>query len=121
MSILNTRILSLLTVLVFSLTALTAQAASVSGNWKRPDGSTVKVWKCGAARTLLCAHSGSTRMFDGIAPFQGRTNMWSGNMKHPDMPGFITFNGTALFTGKTIKIQGCMLGNSMCQSETWKK
>ncbi len=93
--------------------------AGIDGNWKRKGGQAVKIWHCGPGKKLLCAQSGSTRMFNGIKA-SGR-NAWKGSMKHPDMPGFMTFNGTVKYSGSSVKVQGCMVGGSMCQSETWRK
>ncbi len=45
---------------------------------------------------------------------------WTGDkMKHPDMPGFMTFNGTVTFREGELTIKGCAVGNSMCDSEVW--
>ena len=98
-----------------------AFANGIAGNWKRPDGSSVKIWQCGPGNTLLCAQSGETRMFNGLANVENEKNIWAGDMKHPDMPAFMTLNGTVRFTGDKVKVQGCIVGNSMCQSESWKK
>ncbi len=47
---------------------------------------------------------------------------WKGKkMKHPDMPGFMTFNGTVTMTEDTLTIKGCAVGNSMCDTEVWNK
>lgn len=40
-------------------------------------------------------------------------------MKHPDMPGFMTFNGTVTIGQNALKIEGCALG--MCDAEVWNK
>ncbi len=101
--------------LAISFTAAAANAG-VTGNWKRKGNQPVKIWKCGKG---LCAQSGGTRMFNGIR--KTGKNTWKGSMKHPDMPGFMTFNGTVKYTGSSVKVQGCMVGGSMCQSETWRK
>jgi len=47
------------------------------------------------------------------ARWRGRT------MKHPDMPGFMTFNGTASFSETQMNLRGCAVG--MCDAETWDK
>ena len=46
---------------------------------------------------------------------------WQGDkMKHPDMPKFMTFNGTVIIgTNKKMSIKGCAMGNSMCDQEVW--
>ncbi len=47
---------------------------------------------------------------------------WKGSkMKHPDMPGFMTFNGTVTFSDSGLTIKGCAAGNSMCDTEMWTK
>ncbi len=47
---------------------------------------------------------------------------WKGReMKHPDMPGFMTFNGTVTITDTNLTIKGCAVGNSMCDTEVWTK
>lgn len=40
-------------------------------------------------------------------------------MKHPDMPRFMTFNGTVTFGSDMVSLKGCAAGNSLCQSENW--
>ena len=40
------------------------------------------------------------------------------NMKHPDMPGFMTFDGTVVFSDTGLNIQGCVLGG-ICDAEEW--
>ncbi len=66
-----------------------------------------------------------TRASDGFEMCNGMSKSggsWTGgNMKHPDMPGFMTFNGTVTMGGSTLSIKGCAIGESMCDSETWKK
>ena len=108
--------LSLATVGFAASTAI----ASPAGNWKRPNGSIAKVWSCGGG---LCGKvvegkGAGTVMFNGIKKSGA---VWKGNMKHPDMPGFMTFNGTVSGGGKTLNVKGCALGQSMCDAETWTR
>ncbi|MBI1218054.1 MAG: hypothetical protein GC186_05845 [Rhodobacteraceae bacterium] len=69
-----------------------------------------------------------TRVSDGFEMCNGMLKQpdgtWKGgHMKHPDMPGFMRFNGTVTFTPTDkptgLTIQGCALG--ICQSEAWPK
>lgn len=69
-----------------------------------------------------------TRVSDGYEMCNGMEKSadgaWrGGQMKHPDMPGFMRFNGTVTFLPsdkpKELTIKGCALG--MCDSETWAK
>lgn len=66
-----------------------------------------------------------TRKKDGFEMCHGMAkegDAWKGKkMKHPDMPGFMTFNGTVTFSGNGLKIKGCAVGNSMCDEEKWSK
>ncbi len=44
---------------------------------------------------------------------------WKGkHMKHPEMPGFMTFKGTVTVDGDVLKIKGCA---GMCASEKWDR
>ena len=46
---------------------------------------------------------------------------YKGNkMKHPDMPKFMTFDGTVVIgSNKKLKIEGCMIGGAVCDAEIW--
>jgi len=65
-----------------------------------------------------------TRVSDGFEMCNGMTKRtdgsWRGRkMKHPDMPGFMRFNGTVVIGAGALKIKGCALG--ICDSEAWTK
>lgn len=65
-----------------------------------------------------------TRVSDGYEMCNGMTEQangsWTGRkMKHPDMPRFMSFNGTVVFMKDSLSIKGCALG--FCDSETWQK
>lgn len=68
---------------------------------------------------LYCTRiSDGYEMCNGMAiasdgSYQGKT------MKHPDMPRFMTFNGTVVIASNGLKIKGCAVG--MCDSEVWQK
>lgn len=69
--------------------------------------------------TLWC-----TRKSDGYEMCNGMAKTgdfeWKGRkMKHPDMPGFMRFNGTVTFGSNGLKIKGCALG--MCDAEIWTR
>ena len=104
-----------------SFGATTAFAASPYGSWKRPNGSVAKVWKCGGkmcAKVVSGKGAGFT-MFRGLTKAGG--NVWKGSMKHPKMGTLFTFNGTVKLTGASMHVNGCMIGGSMCDAETWRK
>lgn len=110
---------SLLTLPAFLASAPPALAGSVDGQYSRPNGTTAKVWTCGGKLCARVEDSGFDMFLSGIAPVgEGK---WQGDMKHPDMPGFMTFNGTVTVTAKGLKVQGCAVGQSMCDAESWSK
>jgi hypothetical protein len=65
-----------------------------------------------------------TRIEDGYEMCNGMTRKADGNwggkkMKHPDMPGWMSFNGTVIMGANGLNITGCALG--ICDSEDWTK
>jgi uncharacterized protein (DUF2147 family) len=103
------------------LVAAPATARDPSGHYKRPNGDKVQVWI--AEGKLYCrikeGKKPNFEMCHGMGP-QGED--WFGKkMKHPGMPGFMTFNGTVTSDAKTLKIKGCAMGKAMCDSEVWDK
>lgn len=98
-----------------------AAHASEFGTYKRPNGDLVKVSTGGGK--LYCKITGGER--SGFEMCHGMTKSGSGwqgaNMKHPSMPGFMTFNGTVTFSGSGLSIKGCAVGQSMCDAENWAK
>ena len=96
-----------------------ASAEGVDGLYSRPNGTTAKVWTCGGNLCAKVQETGYDMFLSGIAP--AGDGKWQGDMKHPDMPQFMTFNGTVTATGKGLKVQGCAVGQSMCDSETWTR
>lgn len=99
-----------------------AFAGSETGNWKRKNGDTVAVSvKDGG---LYCKITTGSKvgfeMCHGMKNAGGDT--WKGKtMKHPSMPGFMTFNGTVNVNGDKLEIKGCAIGNGMCDKETWTR
>jgi uncharacterized protein (DUF2147 family) len=96
--------------------------ADPDGSWKRPNGETAEVYTC---QGKLCC-----KITKGVQPgfemcnsmSKTATNTWAGDgMKHPEMPGFMTFNGTVTYSGSTLNIKGCALGQAFCDDETWTK
>jgi len=104
-----------------SLLTTAAFAASPYGNWKRPNGSVAKIWNCGGkmcGKVVKGKGAGFT-MFRGLKKTGG--NVWKGDMKHPKMGSLFTFNGTVKLKGRSMHVNGCMIGGSMCDAETWRK
>lgn len=69
--------------------------------------------------SLFCTRlSDGYEMCNGMK--KGEDGAWRGRkMKHPDMPRFMSFNGTVSIGTTGLKIRGCALG--MCDSEVWTR
>lgn len=94
-------------------------ALAETTQWLREGSDIINVTVKGGK--LFC-----TRASDGFEMCHGMSSQgggtWSGpNMKHPDMPGFMTFNGTVVIGSSKLKIEGCVLGGSICDAEIWVK
>ncbi|WP_095011784.1 DUF2147 domain-containing protein [Tsuneonella mangrovi] len=103
------------------IAATPALARDPSGTYKRPNGDIVKVWV--NENKLYCKIEKGKKvgfeMCHGMGP-QGED--WFGkHMKHPGMPGFMTFNGTVTSNDTSMKIKGCAMGKAFCDSEIWTK
>jgi len=98
-----------------------AHAAGIEGNWKRKNGDMVNVSVNGGK--LYCKiTSGSKPGFEMCNGMGGGGNEWaSKKMKHPRMPGMMSFNGSVKVSGKGLSIKGCAIGQSMCDEETWTR
>jgi uncharacterized protein (DUF2147 family) len=99
-----------------------ANAAGPSGTWTRPNGETAQVSQKGD-RLFCKIVSGKLPGFE-MCHGMSKTGdgVWQGaSMKHPEMPGFMTFNGTVTVEMSSLTIKGCAIGQVMCDAETWKR
>jgi uncharacterized protein (DUF2147 family) len=99
-----------------------AHAADVNGKWKRPNGTIAEVYPCGGklCGKIIAGEPTGFEMFHGMAKV-GPAKWQGADMKHPSMPGFMTFNGTVTMKGNILKVKGCAIGQSMCDEETWSR
>ena len=69
---------------------------------------------------LFCRRvSDGFEMCHGMEPSDTGTYVGP-NMKHPDMPKFMTFDGTVVIGGNAkLSIEGCMVGGAVCDKEIW--
>ena len=112
---------SVLALAAAAFLAVPVFAASPWGKWKRPNGDIAKVWQCGGG---MCGaiEKGKKKGFVMFKGIKKEGNAWKGDMKHPEMPGFMTFNGTVTMIGANkLKVQGCAIGQSMCDAEVWER
>lgn len=107
--------------LAAGIVSTSAFAASPYGNWKRPNGSVAKIWKCGSKMCgkVVSGKGAGFTMFRGLR--KAGKNIWKGDMKHPKMGTLFTFNGTVKLSGNSMRVNGCMVGGSLCDAETWRK
>ncbi len=99
-----------------------ASAAEAAGNYKRANGDKVRVSVVGGKLycKIVAGSQPGFEMCHGMSHAGGDT--WKGaNMKHPSMPGMMTFNGTVVVAGGGLSIKGCAVGQSMCDSESWTR
>lgn len=105
------------TTLAIFLGLTTTASADLIGTYMRKGDQPVTVHTEGGK--LYC-----TRNSDGFELCHGMSEQadgtWYGeDMKHPDMPGFMTFNGTVTFMVDGMSLKGCAAGKSLCDKETW--
>ena len=101
------------------LATLAIPASAETTQWLREGSQIINVTYSGGA--LNC-----TRASDGFEMCNGMSKTGNGtyggpNMKHPDMPGFMTFKGTVVMNSTHLKIEGCVLGGAVCDAEIWTR
>lgn len=99
-----------------AVTATTAQAASIQGNWRTASGETAQISKCGSAFCITVrsgAHNGKR-----IGRMTGSGSNYSGTIKDPSNGR--SYSGTAVVSGATMKMKGCAL-KVFCRTQTWRK
>lgn len=102
-----------------------AAPAGPEGMWLRDNGNQVKVeFRDGA---MYCTIINRTKRngkpkkdFEMCHGMTANGDTWTGRkMKHPEMPGFMTFKGTVSMADDVISIKGCAVG--VCDSESWTR
>lgn len=102
--------------------ALGPAGASESGTYTRPNGDTAQVTTTGGKMfcKIVKGEKAGFEMCHGMS--RTGDGVWQGDgMKHPSMPGLMTFNGTVTMTADGLNIKGCAVGQSMCDAEHWVK
>lgn len=109
---------TLITALALSTSLLaTASTAEIIGTYLRAEGDPVLAHI--ESGLLFC-----TRVSDGYEICNGmaqqESGAWSGEkLKNPDMPGFMKFAGSIVFTDTQMELEGCTMGGSVCKSQIW--
>ena len=97
-------------------------ADGAAGNWQRPKGGGTAQVTVNGGKMSAKIVSGKQKGFVMFNNINGAgANTWKGNMKHPSMPGFMTFNGTVEYKGGKLHVKGCAIGGSFCDSEVWTR
>jgi len=99
-----------------------AGAAEPTGTWVRPNGEIAQVSQRGGQLfcKIVTGKSPGFEMCNGMKK-TGDDTWQGGGMKHPEMPGFMTFNGTVTVQAASLSIKGCAVGQMMCDAETWTR
>ena len=95
------------------------RAMEVVGDYKRPNGDAARVSVNGGklyCKITSVAQAGF-EMCHGMDK-TGREILAGAQIKHPTMPGMMTFNGTVTVTSSGLSIKGCAVGQSMCDAES---
>ena len=109
-----------------TITRLFAFAAIVFTASAATADTYIRPHKTGEQQITVVITDGSlwcTRVSDGFEMCNGMTEnedgTWGGkNMRHPDMPKWMKFNGTVYFNDGGLRIKGCAI---ICDSEDWSK
>lgn len=106
--------------LALGIAAQSSFAAEIKDTYLRKGDQPISVFS--QSGKLYCR-----RVSDGFEMCNGMEKQadgtWQGKkMKHPDMPGFMTFNGTVVIgSNAKMSIKGCAMGQSLCDEEIWDK
>jgi uncharacterized protein (DUF2147 family) len=94
----------------------------VVGDYQRPNGDAARV-SVNDGKLYCKITSGAQAGFEMCHGMEKTgPNVWQGaKMKHPTMPGMMTFNGTVTVTSSGLSIKGCAVGQSMCDAESWTR
>ncbi|MBO9707821.1 MAG: DUF2147 domain-containing protein [Caulobacter sp.] len=132
---LTTLSLALVAGLMASLPAVAQDVPASYGVWRNPKNSVhVEIRNCGAKtcgyvvwaneEAKADARKGGTDNLVGLQLLRDFTEqkngVWKGKVFVPDLN--MTFSGTAEFpNATTMKAKGCLLGNILCKSQTWRR
>jgi len=102
-----------------SAIAFSAGAAEVNKTYTRKGDQEIRVFTVDGK--LYCRRSSDNfEMCNGMTATGDAGTYAGAKMKHPDMPQFMTFDGTAVIgTNQKFSIKGCVLGGGVCDSEIW--
>jgi len=104
--------------LALSVAAGLASAQEVNKTYIRKGDQEIRVFTVDGK--LYCRRSSDNfEMCYGMEP-AGNSTYKGAKMKHPDMPRFMTFDGTVIIgSNRKLSIEGCMVGGAICDKEIW--
>ena len=108
-----TRMLTLAAAML-AMTAGTAMADPIEGNWRTQSGETAAIASCGGAYciTLKSGKYSGKR----IGKMSGSGGNYSGTITDPADDK--TYSGSATVAGASMKLKGCAL-KIFCKTQTW--
>lgn len=110
-----TRMLTLATAII-ALSAATAMADPIEGNWRTQGGETAAISSCGGAYCITLKsgkHNGKR-----IGQMSGSDGSYSGTITDPADDK--TYSGSANVSGGSMKLKGCAL-KIFCKTQTWTR
>ncbi|MDK4739027.1 DUF2147 domain-containing protein [Rhizobium sp. LEGMi198b] len=88
----------------------------IVGNWKTKEGDTAAITPCADSYCVTL----KTGKYAGrqIGKMQGKDGTYTGELTDPEDNK--TYSGSGTVSGKTVKMQGCVL-KIFCKSQTWTR
>jgi uncharacterized protein (DUF2147 family) len=105
-------------ILMMTITIGTAQADPIEGNWRTEAGSTAAIGACGSAYCITLKTGSHAGRRIGTFKSDGR-GRYSGKITDPSNDK--TYTGRARLVGKSLEMQGCVLGGLICRSQSWSR
>jgi uncharacterized protein (DUF2147 family) len=106
--------------LTLAATLLMASAAlgdPIEGNWKTGDGDTVTINPCGGSFCITLKTGEYAGKAIGSMKATGG-GKYTGSLTRPSNGK--TYSGSAILSGSSLKVSGCVLG-FLCESQIWAK
>ncbi|CAG1015968.1 MAG: DUF2147 domain-containing protein [Rhizobiaceae bacterium] len=95
-----------------------ALADPIEGNWRTETGSTAKFSPCGGSFCIkLTTGEHAGKSIGKLSATGG--NKYRGEITDPADDK--TYTGKATLNGNSLRMQGCVFGGLICQSQTWTR
>jgi uncharacterized protein (DUF2147 family) len=99
------------------VTAGTAWADPIEGDWKTQSGETAAISGGGSFSIKLKTGKYAGKSIGSLKATGN--NSYAGSITDPATDK--TYSGKATLSGSTLKMSGCVLGGLICKNQTWQK